>query len=135
MYTEAQKKATMKYEKGNIKRVVIKLNVNTDADLIEYVEKTDNVNAEVKRLMRARVDSNIFTNQQMNLIRGCIDMRVNSLDDYIEELSVQIKPSPIEQARKHQEQVEGRRKSELKRVTKELEELKALRKYIDTAMI
>ena len=34
-YNEAQKRSIMKYEKANIERVVIKLNKNTDQDLIE----------------------------------------------------------------------------------------------------
>lgn len=36
--TDAQMRATMKYEKANIRRVVLKLNKNTDKDLIERTE-------------------------------------------------------------------------------------------------
>lgn len=36
--TEAQKRAIDKYQKANIRRYVVKLNKNTDADMIAYLE-------------------------------------------------------------------------------------------------
>lgn len=50
--TEAQKRATMKYEKANIKRVVLKLNKNTDQDIIEFLDGLKSVNGEIKRIIR-----------------------------------------------------------------------------------
>ena len=50
--TDAQMRATMKYEKANIKRVVLKLNKNTDQDIIAFLEAQKSVNGEIKRIMR-----------------------------------------------------------------------------------
>jgi hypothetical protein len=36
--TEAQKRATMKYEKANIRRYSVKLNKKTEGDMITYLE-------------------------------------------------------------------------------------------------
>lgn len=52
MITEAQKRATIKYEKQNIKRIVLKLNVKTDNDIIQYLNTKDNINGYLKELVR-----------------------------------------------------------------------------------
>ena len=54
-YTEAQKRATLKYKKENIKRVEINLNRETDADIIGFLEGLDNVQGEIKRLVREEI--------------------------------------------------------------------------------
>ena len=38
MISDAQKKATAKYQQNNIVRVVVKLNRKTDADLLDYLK-------------------------------------------------------------------------------------------------
>ena len=38
MISDAQKKASAKYEQNNIVRVVVKLNRKTDADLLDYLK-------------------------------------------------------------------------------------------------
>ena len=53
--TEAQMRAAMKYEKANIKRVVLKLNKNTDQDIIEFLDGLKSVNGEIKRLIREEI--------------------------------------------------------------------------------
>ena len=53
--TDAQMRATMKYEKANIKRVVLKLNKNTDQDIIEFLDGLKSVNGEIKRLIREEI--------------------------------------------------------------------------------
>ena len=50
--TDAQMRATMKYEKANIKRVVLKLNKNTDQDIIAFLDAQKSVNGEIKRMIR-----------------------------------------------------------------------------------
>ena len=55
MITEAQKRATIKYEKSNIKRVVLKLNKKTDADIIEYLDQQKNVNGKLKDIIREKI--------------------------------------------------------------------------------
>ena len=57
MRSEAQKKADRKYEKNNVRRLTIKLNRNTDDDLIDYLEGIDNVQGFVKELIRQHIKS------------------------------------------------------------------------------
>lgn len=54
-YTDAVKRATIKYENKNIKRVVLKLNKKTDTDIIEYLEDLDNVNKFLKEIIRKKI--------------------------------------------------------------------------------
>ena len=54
-YSDATKKATIKYEKNNIKRVVLKLNKKTDADIIEYLDQQKNVNGKLKDIIREKI--------------------------------------------------------------------------------
>lgn len=54
--TEAQKRATMKYEKANIRRVVLKLNKNTDQDIIAFLDAQKSVNGEIKRILREYIE-------------------------------------------------------------------------------
>lgn len=54
--TEAQKRATMKYEKANIRRVVLKLNKNTDQDIITFLDAQKSVNGEIKRILREYIE-------------------------------------------------------------------------------
>ena len=53
--TEAQMRAAMKYEKANIKRVVLKLNKNTDQDIIAFLEAQKSFNGEIKRIIREHI--------------------------------------------------------------------------------
>lgn len=53
MATEAQLRAQAKYDRANAKQVSIKLNRNTDADILDWLETQDNVQGYVKRLIRA----------------------------------------------------------------------------------
>ena len=57
MITEAQKRATIKYEKENIKRIVLKLNYKTDNDIIEYLTNKHNINGYLKELIRKELDN------------------------------------------------------------------------------
>ena len=50
--TEAQKKATLKYDAENTVQVKLKLNVNTDADIIRRLDQTDNKQGYIKWLIR-----------------------------------------------------------------------------------
>lgn len=56
MTTEAQKRATEKYQNEHITRVVVKLNDNTDKDLIERYDTLKslkmNVSGELKKAWR-----------------------------------------------------------------------------------
>ena len=49
--TEAQRKAQQKYNKNNTKTFTIKLNYNTDADLINLLDNTNNRQGFIKKLL------------------------------------------------------------------------------------
>lgn len=55
MTTEAQKRATMAYDAKNTKQVKIKLNYNTDQDIIDKLESVDNKQGYIKQLIRADI--------------------------------------------------------------------------------
>lgn len=137
-YSKAQAKATMKWKKENVKRVEINLNKETDADVIEYFESTGNTQGEIKRLARARIKGDIFTNHEMNLIRTCINVRINELDDYVEEAEEVIKEAeamrektPLDMVKQRETQRIGKNKADIKMWSKEADELRDLRRYID----
>ena len=49
---QAHVKAAMKYNAKNVKQIKINLNRKTDADIIEYLDKADNVQGLIKDLIR-----------------------------------------------------------------------------------
>lgn len=55
MVTEAQARATKKYETENIVRISVKLNKNTDADILEALEKSENKQGLIKESIRAYI--------------------------------------------------------------------------------
>lgn len=50
--SEAQKRAQAKYDKANTKQVIMKLNKITDADILEMLDQTPNVQGYIKQLIR-----------------------------------------------------------------------------------
>lgn len=52
MVSEAKKRANMKSDKKNAKYVTLKLNKNTDKDILEYLNTLDNKNGYLKNLIR-----------------------------------------------------------------------------------
>ena len=50
--SEAQKRAQAKYDKANTKQVMLKLNKITDADILELLDQTPNVQGYIKQLIR-----------------------------------------------------------------------------------
>lgn len=55
MRSEAQRRAIVKYDKNNIKRVVLKLNKKTDTDIIEFLKQQDKVNTYLKKIIREKI--------------------------------------------------------------------------------
>ena len=53
MATEAQIRAQAKYDKSNTRQVVLKLNVNTDADILARLDDTSNKQGYIKNLVRS----------------------------------------------------------------------------------
>ena len=52
MVSEAQKKAIRKYDKANTKAVYLKLNKNTDKDILEQLDRVGNIQGYIKELIR-----------------------------------------------------------------------------------
>ena len=50
--SEAHIRAVAKYYKSNIKTFLLQLNINTDADIILWMEKCENKNGYMKKLIR-----------------------------------------------------------------------------------
>lgn len=52
MTTEAQKRAVMKYDKIHTKQIKLKLNLETDKDIIDRLNEVDNKQGYIKDLIR-----------------------------------------------------------------------------------
>ena len=50
--SEAQKRATKKYDSTNVTNLYIKLNINTEMDIIEKLEQVGNKSGYIKKLIR-----------------------------------------------------------------------------------
>lgn len=55
MTTEAQARATAKYQKNNTRMFAIRLNLNTDADIINRLEEVKSKQGYIKQLIRADI--------------------------------------------------------------------------------
>lgn len=49
-------KYTKKYDQNNTTKVSLKLNVKTDADIIEYLSKVENKQGTIKQLIRDDIE-------------------------------------------------------------------------------
>ena len=56
MVTDAQKRATAKYDKSHTKGVYIKLNKTTDADILKRLQEVGNVQGYIKELIRKDIE-------------------------------------------------------------------------------
>lgn len=52
MISEAQKRAIVKYDKAHTKQIKLKLNLETDRDIIEYLDQLENKQGYIKELIR-----------------------------------------------------------------------------------
>ena len=52
---QAHVQASMKYNAKHVKQIKINLNRKTDADIIEYLDKTDNTQGLIKDLIREKM--------------------------------------------------------------------------------
>ena len=59
MGTPAQTKATVKYIKNSTKTFVVRCNVRTDSDIIEFLAGKDNVAGYIKGLLREEARKNL----------------------------------------------------------------------------
>jgi hypothetical protein len=56
MATESQRRATAKYDAANTTSVRLKLNINTEMDIIERLEEVGNKNGYIKQLIREDIN-------------------------------------------------------------------------------
>lgn len=56
MATEAQKRASAKYDANNTTSVYIKLNLNTEPDIIEKLKSVENKSGYIKQLIRNDIE-------------------------------------------------------------------------------
>lgn len=52
----AKVKASVKYNKNNIKQIKMNLNKKTDADIINHLDQKDNVQGYIKELIRKDIE-------------------------------------------------------------------------------
>ena len=52
MRSEAQKKASAKYDSANTKQIKLKLNLKSDLDILDRLEAEGNMQGYIKRLIR-----------------------------------------------------------------------------------
>lgn len=50
----SKKDYDLKYQKENIRRIYLTLNKEHDKDIIEYLDSLDNINREIKEVLRMR---------------------------------------------------------------------------------
>ena len=54
--TDAKRKTNMDFDRKNTKLVGMKLNKHTDADILDYLEKQENVQGYLKKLIREDIN-------------------------------------------------------------------------------
>lgn len=55
MTATARSKANMRYMKKHLRQYVFRLNHNYDADIIDYLDGLENIQGEIKRLLREEI--------------------------------------------------------------------------------
>ena len=58
MTTEAQKKASAKYDAKNTRPIFLKLNLKTDKDILDHLESLRNKQGYIKELIRKDMKTN-----------------------------------------------------------------------------
>jgi hypothetical protein len=58
MATESQRRASAKYDAANTTSVRLKMNINTEMDIIERLEEVGNKNGYIKQLIRDDIERN-----------------------------------------------------------------------------
>lgn len=56
MATKAQLEAGKKYDKENTKKIILKLNLKTDDDILKKLAEVDNKQGYIKNLIRADIN-------------------------------------------------------------------------------
>lgn len=58
MTTQAQKDAVARYDAKNTVQIHLKMNINTDEDILRKLAKTSNVQGYIKELIRKDIEKN-----------------------------------------------------------------------------
>lgn len=53
--SESQKRAVAKYDAANTRKVTVKLNRNTDKDILDWLEKQDGMQTAIKVAIREKI--------------------------------------------------------------------------------
>lgn len=53
--TEAQRRAVEKYDAQNTRQIKMKLNLTTDADILDWLDAQENKQGAIKEAIRARI--------------------------------------------------------------------------------
>lgn len=64
MSSEAQVRASMKYDAKNTKQILLKLNKKTDSDIIKFLETVENKQGLIKSLLRFYIKSQTNENEE-----------------------------------------------------------------------
>lgn len=56
MVSDAHKAANRRYDKTNTRQIVLKLNTNTDADILAWLDEQPNRQGAIKKLVREQID-------------------------------------------------------------------------------
>lgn len=54
--TEAQRRASKKYDAENTRQIVMKLNTTTDADILDWLDSRPNKQGAIKEAIRERIN-------------------------------------------------------------------------------
>lgn len=60
MTSEAQKRATLKYDIDHTRQIKFKFNLDTDADILDKLDSVENKQGYIKALIRADIEHQIL---------------------------------------------------------------------------
>lgn len=60
--TEQQKRAQIKYDKANTRKITFKFNLKTDADILERLDSVDNRQGYIKEIIRNDMEAEKIIN-------------------------------------------------------------------------
>lgn len=70
--TDAKRRAIQKYDSANTRQIHLKLNLNTDADILEKLDEQDSIQGYIKFLIRKDMDNktiNTDTDPELDYLR------------------------------------------------------------------
>ena len=56
--SDAHIRASAKYNKENVKRVILHFNITTDKDILDFLSHKDNKTGYIKQLIRSDIENN-----------------------------------------------------------------------------